>query len=191
MSHLYVFSGPCGCGKSTLAEAWARHLVDGGERNQVYVIHGDDFHAGFVETQRRVGADCPGFQYWPDILRFNWECILSVAGKALERGLDVIIDYVVEDELPLLQQLAARHKARLFYTVLTATQEELKQRLIQRGSSDLIERSLFLKNKLEQLPENQPYLYDISGKTVQQEVDGFVPERYERTASSDGRSETE
>lgn len=75
--------------------------------------------------------------------------------------------------------------------MLTATQEELKQRLIQRGSSDLIERSLFLKNKLEQLPDNQPYLYDISGKTVQQEVDGFVPERYEQIASSDGRSETE
>ena len=151
--------------------------MDGGEHNQVYVIHGDSFHAGF--------------QYWPDILRFNWECILSVAGKALERGLDVIIDYVVEDELPLLDQLAARHSARLFYTVLTAMQEELKQRLIQRGNSDLIERSLFLKNKLEQLPENQPYLYDISGKTVQQEVDGFVPERYERTASSNGRRETE
>lgn len=71
MSRLYVFSGPCGCGKSMLADAWARHLVDGGEHNQVYVIHGDSFHAGF--------------QYWPDILRFNWECILSVAGKALER----------------------------------------------------------------------------------------------------------
>ena len=191
MSDIYVFSGPCGCGKSTLAKAYAAHLVQYGERNQAYVIHGDDFHNGFVAAERVNEPDCPEFQYWPDILKFNWECILSVAGKALERGLDVIIDYVVEDELPLLQQLAARHKARLFYTVLTATQEELKQRLIQRGSSDLIDRSLFLKNKLEQLPDNQPYLYDISGKTVQQEVDGFVPKRYERTASSDGRSETE
>lgn len=50
---LYVFSGPCGCGKTTLTNAWARKLVNEGKRRQVYVIHGDDFHAGFVEPDRK------------------------------------------------------------------------------------------------------------------------------------------
>ena len=105
MSNICVFSGPCGCGKSTLTEAYAKHLIDCGTKNQVYLIHGDNFHAGFIETERTVGPDVPGFLYWQDILTFNWECILSIAEKALMRGLDVIIDYVVEDELPLLQAL--------------------------------------------------------------------------------------
>ena len=171
--NIYVFSGPCGCGKSTLADAYGRNLVESGGKNQVYVIHGDDFHRGFIETSRRVGEDCEGFQYWPDILRFNWECMLSVARKALVRGLDVIIDYVVEDELPLLRALAGEFQARLYYIVLTATEEELIERLMQRGSSDLIQRSLFLKQKLDHAPEHSAYLYDISGKTVAEEVAGL------------------
>ena len=113
MSKIYVFSGPCGCGKSTLARAYARHLVDEGQARQVYVIHGDDFHAGFVETRECVGSACPGFLYWPDILAFNGECILSVARQALKRGLDVIIDYVVEEERPLLETLAHEFRAEL------------------------------------------------------------------------------
>lgn len=168
--NIYVFSGPCGCGKSTLTEAYAQQLIRHEERLQVYVIHGDDFHKGFIETERRVGPSCPGFQYWPDILRFNWECMLDVAQKALDRQLDVLIDYVVEDELPLLKELARKNTAKLFYVVLTASEEELRQRLTDRGSSELIERSLFLKSKLDAVPENKPYLYDISGMTVAEEA---------------------
>jgi len=50
MNNIYFFSGPCGVGKSTLAYAYAKHLTNTGIRKQVYVIHGDDFHQGFVET---------------------------------------------------------------------------------------------------------------------------------------------
>ena len=168
--NIYVFSGPCGCGKSTLTEHFARRLIETPALNQVYVIHGDDFHKGFIETDRRVGPACPGFLYWADILRFNWDCMLDTAQKVLDRGLDVLIDYVVEDELPLLKALARRNNAKLFYVVLTASEDELRQRLTGRGDPDLIERSLFLKSKLEAAPENKPYLYDISGMTVPEEI---------------------
>ena len=171
--NIYVFSGPCGCGKSTLTESFARHLIESPAQNQVYVIHGDDFHKGFIETDRRVGPNCPGFLYWADILRFNWDCMLDTAQKVLDRGLDVLIDYVVEDELPLLKALACKNNAKLFYVVLTASEEELRQRLTGRGDPDLIERSLFLKSKLEAEPENKAYLYDISGMTVPEEIAGL------------------
>ena len=179
MKNIYVFSGPCGCGKSTLADAYARHLVTASDKLQIYVIHGDDFHKGFAETDRHVGSSCPGFLYWSDILIFNWECILNTARSALTRGLDVIIDYVIEDELPLLKELAQANQARLYYVVLTASQEELRQRLIRRGSSSLIDRSLFLKGKLEALPENQGHLYSTSGKTPEQEVEELAISGYE------------
>jgi adenylylsulfate kinase/chloramphenicol 3-O phosphotransferase len=35
---------------------------------------------------------------------------------------------------------------------------------------EMVERALFLKNKLDHLPENQGHLYDNTGKTVEQEV---------------------
>lgn len=158
--NIYLFSGPCGCGKSTLAQAFARQLVESGTCNQVYIIHGDDFHQGFVETSRRVGDACPGFLYWPQILAFNWEAMLSTAHLALQRGLDVVIDYVVEDELPRVQALARQHQARLTYIVLTAEEEALRCRLKQRGNEELIDRAIFLKHKLDALPENQAHLFD-------------------------------
>ena len=169
---LYVFSGPCGCGKTTLTNAWARKLVNEGKRRQVYVIHGDDFHAGFVEPDRK-GAffeddQAADFCEWPEILKFNWECILDTAGRALAWGLDVAVDYVVEDELAQLQQLTVTHHAQLYYIVLTAENETIRQRIALRGDVELTERALFLKDKLDHMAENQGHLYDNTDKTVEQ-----------------------
>lgn len=178
MRQIYLFSGPCGSGKTTLANAYAEHLVRSQGRRQVYVIHGDDFHRGLVETEERVGSACPGFLYWPDILRFNWECMLSVAEKALARNLDVVMDYVVEDELPFVCALARRYGADLFYVVLTASPEKLTQRLTRRGSAALIERALFLKAKLDSAPDNQGHLYDTGGQTVSELITGLRMAEY-------------
>ena len=170
MNHIYFLSGPCGCGKSTLADAFARHLVDREGRRQVYVVHGDDFHAGFVQTQERVGPLCPQFMYWPDILAFNWSCMLDVAGRALARGMDVIIDYVLEEELPRVRALASRHGAQLHYAVLTASEAVIRQRLENRGNPELIDRALFLRQKLESMRENQGHLLDTSAMTTEEEI---------------------
>ncbi|MBP3656341.1 MAG: DUF4298 domain-containing protein [Clostridia bacterium] len=175
---IYVFSGPCGVGKSTLADAYAAHLANACGRRQAYVIHGDDFHAGFVQTGERVGPDCPQFMYWEDILRFNWACILSTARQALSRGVDVVIDYVVEDELPLLVQLAREYGAGLHYVVLTASQEAIRQRLTARGDTDLIPRALFLKDKLEAEPANQGHILDNTALDPQQTVAAMRMEAY-------------
>ena len=174
MANIYFFSGPCGCGKTTLTNAYAEYLVKVEKRTRIYVIHGDDFHHGFVgmyeEDAFREEAQASNPLAWEQVLKFNWECILDVAEKALVRGLDVIIDYVVEDELPLLQKLAKEHDAKLYYIVLTASEESITKHLQTRGDNDLIERAHFLKNKLDHLPENQGHLYDNTGKTVAEEV---------------------
>lgn len=182
MPNIYFFSGPCGCGKSTLASAYAKHLVENCEKNQVYIIHGDEFHAGFVEPENKAALFADGqpadLLLWEDILKFNWECILSVADKALSRGLDVIIDYVIEEELPLVQKLAKQYDARLFYVVLTADEDTIRERIIKRGDVELIDRALFLKKKLDNLPENQGHLYSNTGKNVEEEVQELEIEKF-------------
>lgn len=175
MANVYFISGPCGCGKTTLTDALAGYMVNVEKRRQVYVIHGDDFHQGFVTRAYEEGdfwADGQATNQleWLEILKFIWECILDVAGKVLSRGMDVLIDYVVEEELPLLQKLAKEHDAKLYYLVLTASEEAITKRIQERGDVEMVERALFLKNKLDHLPENQGHLYDNTGKTVEQEV---------------------
>ncbi len=182
MANIYFFSGPCGCGKSTLATEYAKHLVNNCGKKQVYLIHGDDFHAGFIEADDKgdffVDGQAADALLWQDILKFNWDCMLTVARKALAKGLDVVLDYVIEEELPLVQELAKEYEAKLYYVVLTASQEAIKQRIMQRGDVDMIERALFLKNKLDNLPENQGHLFDNTHKSVEQEVEELEIERF-------------
>lgn len=179
MADIYFISGPCGCGKTTLTDALAKYMVKVEKRRQVYVIHGDDFHQGFVlrayeeDTYWENGQAADQIE-WTEILKFNWECILDVAAKALKRGMDILIDYIVEDELPLLKDLAKKNSAGLHYLVITASADEIKKRIEKRGDTEMVERALFLKEKLENATENQGHIYDNTGKNIEQETEETV-----------------
>ena len=181
MPKLIFISGACGSGKTTFANAYARHLVRQGHKT-VYLIHGDDFHRGFIEPEDKGNFFTDGQAsdqvLWEDILRFNWDCMISTAGRALRQGMDVIIDYVIEDELPRVKHLAAENHAELYYIVLTADAEVLERRIRSRGDADLVERALFLKKELEAMPENRGHLYNNTGKTIENMIDEIVPEDY-------------
>lgn len=160
MPSIWCISGPCGCGKTTLSAALTAQLSHQSCGRQVCLLHGDDFHASLRGDERSCAA-LP----WEEVLRFNWDCLLSCAGHALARGLDVVLDYIVEDELPRLRALAAAHGASLYYAVLTAPEDVLRQRLQQRGDAHLTERALFLRRKLTSMEENQGHILDHSGPT--------------------------
>ena len=182
MRKIFFVSGPCGSGKTTFADAWAKHLVRQ-EGKTVYIIHGDDFHRGFIEPEDKPGFFADGQAsdrvLWEDILQFNWDCIISTADRALSRNLDVVIDYVIEDELPRVQELASKYQAALYYIVLTADVDELERRIRVRGDANLAERALFLKRELEAMPENQGHLYNNTGKAPDDMIREISPEQYE------------
>jgi len=169
MPSMYLFSGPCGCGKTTLANAFAKHLVNHRSKKQVYIIHGDDIHDGFVNSEN-VFENANGKLEWEEVLAFNWECILHTAESALKRGIDVVCDYVVEDELSLVKELCGKYDAKLYYIVLTASENAIRSRIEARGDTWLIDRALFLKDKLEHTPENQGYLLDNTNQLPQETI---------------------
>lgn len=173
MLKLIFVSGPCGCGKSTFADAYARHLSDT-DGKTVYVIHGDDFHKGFVEPEDKgdffVNGEASDTVTWERIIRFNWDCLTATAARALEDGLDVIIDYVIEGELSRVKNIADKYGAEFYYIVLTAEAGTIEERIRRRGDTDMIGRALFLKNKLEAMPENQGHIYDNTDKSPEETV---------------------
>ena len=81
MQKIYFISGPCGSGKTTFANAFAVHLVRQ-EHKTVYLIHGDDFHQGFIEPEDKgyffVGGEAHNRVLWEDILRFNWDYLNKI-----------------------------------------------------------------------------------------------------------------
>ena len=129
MRKIYFISGPCGSGKSTFTDEFSRHLVRQ-EHKTVYVIHGDNFHQGFIEPEDKgyffVGGEAHNRVLWEDILRFNWDCILMTAEKALAQGMDVVIDYVIETELPRVRALAEKKDGLVLVAVEVVADMELK-----------------------------------------------------------------
>jgi len=107
--------------------------------------------------------------------------MLHTAEKVLTKGVDVIFDYVIEDELSLVQALAKKFQAKLYYVVLTADAQTISQRLAQRGNLELTERALFLKSKLESMPENAGHLFEIDGLSIDEEIMQLAIEQYEIT----------
>ena len=181
MPKIILISGACGSGKTTFADACAWHLVRR-DHKTIYVIHGDDFHHGFAEPEDKGDFFADGQAsdpiLWEDILRFNWDCIIATAQRALQDNMDVVIDYVVEDELVRVRDLAEKNRVPLYYIVLTADADEIEKRIRSRGDTDLIDRALFLKKKLEAMPENQGHLCDNTGKKAEDLVQEIVPEQY-------------
>ncbi len=181
MSRIIFISGACGCGKTTFADAYSGYLVSD-KHKTVYVIHGDDFHRGFVEPEDKgdffEDGQASDRVLWENILKFNWDCIIATAQRALQDNLDVVIDYVIEDELERVRKLAEMNHASLYYIVLTADADEIEKRIRNRGDVDMIDRALFLKKKLEAMPENQGHVYDNTGKTAEEVVRDIVLEQY-------------
>lgn len=182
MNKIIFVSGPCGTGKSTFTDKYARHLVHESGKT-VYVIHGDDFHAGFVEPEDKdgffVNGEASDAVVWEDILQFNWDCIIATADRALRQGIDVLIDYVIEDELPRVRELSSLHNAKLYYIVLTAEEGELERRIQSRGDVDMIERAWFLKRKLDSMPENAGHIYDNTDKSLEEMMQEIELHDYE------------
>ncbi|MEV5026652.1 AAA family ATPase [Paenibacillus sp. LPE1-1-1.1] len=147
---VYLISGPLGVGKSTVSKTLASVM------NQCVLIEGDLLlHVYRGETEPP----------WEERLRLAWLNIAAVTRNFLLNGLDVVIDFVVEDELQWFFDQLSDLEATLHYVVLHAEPPDtLTARLHQRGDAQYIHRSLFLRNKLMASPTNEPFLLDTDGK---------------------------
>lgn len=162
MRKIYIISGPCGCGKSTLSKELVNRIP-----NSV-LIEGDNLHNIFNEKDTVT---------WIERLSITWENIISVTRNCLKHKLDIVIDYVVEDELPMFILNIDDFEYELYYMVLTAEEETLRKRITNRGDICLIERSLFLRNKLMKDEMNQFHLYDNSNMTLDEEISAIINDK--------------
>ncbi|WP_347551392.1 AAA family ATPase [Pseudalkalibacillus hwajinpoensis] len=146
---IYLVSGPCGVGKSTITKTLA-HEMEG-----VVLIEGDVIHSMFI------GQEQPP---WDEQLEIDWKNILSLTKNFVENNLNVIIDYVVETELEWFCKQLSGLNVHIHYVVLRADEGILIERLNKRGDHNLVDRSLQLLEELESRMPNKKYLYDTTNK---------------------------
>ncbi|NOU92131.1 AAA family ATPase [Paenibacillus sp. LMG 31456] len=156
---IYIISGPLGVGKSTVSKSLADSM------NLCALIEGDLFLHVYRGTNESP---------WEERLRLAWLNITAVTRNFLQHGLDVVIDFVVEDELQWFYDQLSDLDATLHYVVLHAEPETIAARLSQRGDEQYIQRSLFLLNKLMASPTNEPFLLDADSKRPEELAEEIV-----------------
>jgi deoxyadenosine/deoxycytidine kinase len=146
---IYIISGPCGAGKSTIAKELSRYL------QKSVLIVGDDIMSMFEDDNEPP---------WDEWLELTWKNILSLTSNFVQHDYDVVIDYIVETELEWFFKQTTDLNVEIKYVVLRADEEKLIERLNKRGDPQLVDRSLALLNQLGSSAENQNHLYDTTHK---------------------------
>jgi len=99
---------------------------------------------------------------WEEQLQLTWENILALTRNFIQHHFNVVIDFVVEDELEWFCNQISALDVRIKFVVLIANKETLVERLVKRGETDLIDRSLFLLNQMEESTTHQKFMYDTT-----------------------------
>jgi adenylate kinase family enzyme len=156
---IILISGPLGVGKSTTSRELARNM------KQCVLIEGDHLLHMFE------GESQPS---WEEKLILTWKNILAITRNFIVNDLNVVIDFVIEDELDWFCQKISDLNVELKYVVLRVDKEKLIERLKIRGDIQSLERSLFLLNKMDNSPSNKPFMYDITLKQPNEIVKDII-----------------
>jgi cytidylate kinase len=153
MNEVIVVSGPLGVGKSSVVKVLAR-------KRGAVMVDGDALFLPLTELDRIE---------WQEMLAISWRNILSVVSNYLENGLDVVIDFVLEDGYDWVMDELGGMNVRLRYVVLTAVEEEICRRLKERdGDLQYKDRSIRILKKLLEDKRSEKYLLDTSSLKIEE-----------------------
>lgn len=145
MRTIYLISGPIGVGKSTVSRALA-------ERIQGSLIVGDDLY----NLEDEVNLE------WSEKLQKGWNRILQTTIDQIRHNKNVIIDFVVEDELHWFINQLSGFDCRFVYVVLIADKETIIDRLKQRDDLRYKDRAMELLTQLSEDSFNKKYLVNTN-----------------------------
>jgi gluconate kinase len=169
MPTIFLISGPLGVGKTTLTRRLASH-------RKAALIDGDSLFTP-LENVKDLS--------WDDRLQLTWQNILSITRRYLKKNMDIVIDFVVEDELEWfyeeLTQFAQTNNVDfdMQYLVLMTDPKTLIERMNMRGDVEQLHRALSLLTKLSNDPKNEPYICHTTGRSPAELVSISMLEKFQ------------
>ena len=158
MKTVYIISGPLGVGKTSVSSALSKVL------EQTTLVVGDDLYN--LEKESDLA--------WEEKLRKSWERIVALTKKHLDSGQSVVVDFVVEDELPWFMEQLSGKNVHFRYIVLLADKKSVLDRLKNRGELRYKDRSMVLLDQLSKDSSNKKYIIDTTNKEIKEIVQEII-----------------
>lgn len=126
---LFITTGFCGCGKSTLAQSLA-------EVSGSVVISSDIVRKGLsnIDCHQHCFEDADQGIYSPEMTKKTYQAMFDQAGNALKEGYSVILDatFLKEDQRKQAEECASQNNAKFVVLEVKLSPELAKKRLEER-----------------------------------------------------------
>ncbi len=161
MSKLYLITGPCGVGKSTISKRLAKKL------EKSVLLEGDDFYHHVVSSY--VAAWKEG-----NHLDIFWKVVVDTINNYLNTGYDVVFNYIInKNDYEMLAKEFANVQTK--FIVLLADGETLLERDSKREEDcQMKERCVILLNEFLNYGFNEEYLLYENELSVDDVVDEII-----------------
>lgn len=155
---VYLITGPCGVGKSTIAKEIAKNMENSA------LIEGDRIYhmviGGYVKPWNDDGV----------YLELFWDNVIALTENFIKRGITVVIDYIIypEDLKKVVKILKAKN-VEIKYTVLIAEENALLKRDNERNiDCQMGARSIELLNEFKNLDIKNQYILDTTDLNIEE-----------------------
>ena len=166
MNKLFIITGPAGVGKTTISNKLASSL------SKSVLIEGDTVYNFFVG-----GRISPWKENAP--IELFWENCIYLINSYLEKGYDVVFNYIISaEDLKLLKEKFKNYK--IVFKVLLTDENTLLERDKEREEDcQMKERCLVLLNQFKNYNFDKKDIIDTSNLTVKEITNLLLEEYYE------------
>ncbi|HEY5768769.1 MAG TPA: guanylate kinase [Terrimicrobium sp.] len=176
---LFVLSAPSGAGKTTLCSA-LRHKPDfvyavscTTRRPRAGEIEGEDYHfLSDEEFERRVAAD--EFLEYAEVHGFKYGTLKDSVTENLRKGIDVLLDIDTKGAATIRScgdPFILEALADVF--VMPPNLEELRRRLMKRGTETEEQIATRLKNAAAEMERWREYKYTLISGSMEEDIEKF------------------
>jgi guanylate kinase len=176
---LFVLSAPSGAGKTTLCSA-LRHKPDfvyavscTTRRPRAGEIEGEDYHfLSEEEFERRVAVD--EFLEYAEVHGFRYGTLKDSVTENLRKGIDVLLDIDTKGAATIRScgdPFILEALADVF--VMPPNLEELRRRLMKRGTETEEQIATRLKNAAAEMERWREYKYTLISGSMEEDIEKF------------------
>jgi len=161
---IYIVSGPCGVGKSTISHGLAKKFDLSSH------INADDLYH-FV-----VGGYTPPWEDNGTYRRLLWANVKSLIENFAENGFISVVDYVVfPEDLSFVKGIRDKYGLKVKYVVLMADRETIRYRDSSRTIDNRMgERAIELLDEFKEKQIDSRFIIDTSSQSIDEIISIIV-----------------